>query len=89
MKLHQENHHPMTCIGINGTPKTEVKSIVEVLNSYFSSIGSSLASLVRSRFEIIRRAIAPSSVNGTRASTFSEFKLGILMSNLFTKILGS
>ena len=67
---------PITCFEINGTLQTDVKSIVEGLNSHFSSIGSRLASLVKSRFGIIRQAIAPSSVNGTRASTFSEFTFG-------------
>ena len=66
----------ITCIEINGTPQTDIKSIVEGLNSHFSSIGSRLASLVKSRFRIVHRAIAPSSVNGTRASTFSEFTFG-------------
>ena len=32
--------------------------------------------MVKSRFGIIGPAIAPSSVNGTRASTFSEFTFG-------------
>ena len=32
--------------------------------------------MVKSRFGIIRRVIAPSSVNGTRSSTFSEFTFG-------------
>lgn len=45
---------PITCIEINDTPQTDVKSIVEGLNSHFSSIGSRLASLVKSRFGIIR-----------------------------------
>ena len=63
----------ITCIEIDDTSQIDVKSIVEGLNSHFSSIGSKLATLVKFRFGIIRRVISPSFVNGTRASTFSEF----------------
>ncbi len=56
---------PITCIEIDGTPHTDVNSIVEGLNSHFSSIGSKLAALIKSRFGIICLDSTLSSVNDT------------------------
>ena len=80
---------PITCIEIDGTSQIDVKSIVEGLNSHFSSIGCKLATLVKSRFGIIRRVIASSSVNPTRSSTFSEFIFGFFGEQFVYKILVS
>ena len=56
---------PITCIEIDGTPHTDVNSIVEGLNSHFSSIGRKLAALIKSRFGIICLDSTLSSVNDT------------------------
>ena len=67
---------PITSIEIDGTSQTDVKSIVEGLNSHFSSIGMKLATLIKSRFGFIRQVITPNSVSDIWASTSFEFSFG-------------